>query len=307
MSALAILMVGSGPVVACACARAGARAGVRNWSDDDDPGAPGASPGRALHRRHRPAPVRSRAFNAWWPASLARAGVEGDPRRWARVAAGAVLVAMAAAWSRAGAAGAVVAGALVVVGGLGGLRACADVGHRRADVHLSDLLEHTSRNLRAGLDLVTSLEAAAAAIDGLHGPEVTAVVVRARRGASMLDALAPWEAAHARPPVRLVVSALEVASITGGARARALDGVAATLRARQAVAAEARALASQARASAAVLVALPVVVAVLGSAADPRLARTLLGTPIGLGCVAGAAALDGVGAWWMQRVVAEAS
>ena len=99
------------------------------------------------------------------------------------------------------------------------------------------------------------------------------------------------------------VAAFEVASEAGGAAARALDGVAASLRSRAVVADEARALASQARASAAVMVALPVIVAALGGAADPRLARTLLGTPLGLTCVVVAALLDGVGAWWMQRVV----
>jgi tight adherence protein B len=82
--------------------------------------------------------------------------------------------------------------------------------------------------------------------------------------------------------------------------------VAATLRARAAVADEARALASQARASAAVLVGLPVVVAVGGAAADRKVADALLGTPWGLGCIALAGLLDLGGALWMQRVVSGA-
>jgi len=196
---------------------------------------------------------------------------------------------------------------LVVAVGLIALRVSAGRGDRRADAGLPDLLEHTGRNLRAGLDLVPALDAAAGAVGGVHGAEVEAVADRFRSGADLAQALHPWDEAHPRPPVRLAVGALEVASITGGTRARALDGVAATLRARAAVADEARALASQARASAAVLVALPVVVAVLASAADPRLARTLLGTPLGLGCVVGAAVLDTAGACWMQRVVARAA
>lgn len=301
MTGPSIAVVLAGPVVVVACVRAALRSSdaARSGEGADD-------------RARRPAagrrpPVWASGAIDRWAEALRRAGIDGDPQRWARVAAGGVAVAVVAAWSRAGPVGGAVTGALLVLVGVAGLRASAERGPRRADAHLADLLEHTSRNLRAGFDLVSSLEVAAGAVEGLHGPEVASVVIRARRGASLADALAPWEVAHPRPPIRLVVGALEVASITGGARARALDGVAATLRARQAVAAEAGALAGQARASAAVLVALPVVVAVLGSAADPRLARTLLGTPVGLGCVVGATVLDGVGALWMRRVVAEAS
>ena len=117
------------------------------------------------------------------------------------------------------------------------------------------------------------------------------------------DALEAWSDAHPRRPVRLVAGALAVAEAAGGRAGPALDGVATTLRARAAVADEARALASQARASAAVLVGLPVVVAVGGAAADRRVADALLGTPWGWGCIALAVLLDGAGALWMQRVV----
>lgn len=300
MTGPSIAVALAGPMVVVACARAALRSSDAARSGDGADDAARRSTGRWP-------PAWARGALDRWAEALRRAGIDGDPHRWARVAAGGLVVAVVAAWSRAGPVGGAVTGALLLLVGVACLRASAERGPRRADAHLADLLEHTSRNLRAGCDLVSSLEVAAGAVEGLHGPEVTSVVIRARRGASLSDALASWEAAHPRPPVRLVVGALEVASITGGARARALDGVAATLRSRRAVAAEAGALAGQARASAAVLVALPVVVAVLGSAADPRLARTLLGTPVGLGCVVGAAVLDGVGALWMRRVVAEAS
>ncbi len=238
-----------------------------------------------------------------WAGALASAGIEGDAQRWARVAAAGVLATGGLVALRGGpVGGAVVAGVLVASLALA-LRVARGRGSRRADASLPDLLEHAARELRSGLDLVPALGSAAATVGGVHGDEVAAVVARVDRGATVVAALGPWSDAHPRPPVGLAVAALEVAAEAGGARAAALDGVAATLRARAVVADESRALASQARASAAVMVALPLVVAALGSAADPRLAHTLLGTPVGLGCVLVAALLDGAGAWWMQRVV----
>lgn len=241
-----------------------------------------------------------------WAVVLARAGVDGDPRRWSRVAlAGGVALAVLGAVV-AGPGGALTFLVVAVASVAGGLRAAAGRGARRADAALPDLLEQAARSVRAGFDLPSSLERAAAA-GGPHGHQLHAVVARLGGGAPLPAALAPWAQAHPRPPVRLAVAALEVAVEAGGARARALDGVAMTIRNQVALDAEVRALASQAQASAAVLVALPLVFAVVGSAVDPRLAHTLLARPIGLACVAGALVLDLAGAWWMHRIVTGAA
>jgi len=82
-----------------------------------------------------------------------------------------------------------------------------------------------------------------------------------------------------------------------------LDGVTETLRDRVALDREVAALSSQAKASAAVLVVAPIVFAGLAGLADPRVARTLLGEPLGWACLAGGVLLDAVGAVWMSRLV----
>lgn len=240
---------------------------------------------------------------AWWASTLTDMGVEGDPRRWARAVAWGAALAVGLGLVVGGIGGAAIA-TLVSGGGAAVARwAGAGRGARRADATLPDMLEHAARSLRGGFDLVSSLDRAALAIGGLHGREVQAVVRRVGAGASLAAALAPWGAAHPRPPVRLIIAALEVAVESGGRRVHALVGVAAAVRSRAVVAAEVRALASQAQASAAVLIALPLVFAAVGSAADPQLAHTLLATPVGLACVVAALVLDGAGAVWMQRIV----
>ena len=110
-----------------------------------------------------------------------------------------------------------------------------------------------------------------------------------------------WE----RQPVeglRMAVAALTLGIDAGGAHGRALDGVAESLRERLAVDRELAALSSQARASAGVMAAAPVLFAGFTLSADPRTARFLLGTPAGLACLSAGLLLDGIAAWWMLRL-----
>src|SRR5205823_14752762 len=91
---------------------------------------------------------------------------------------------------------------------------------------------------------------------------------------------------YPRPGTRLAVAALCLGAETGGAQARAVDGVAATLRERLAVAGEVRALTSQTRASMLVIAAAPVAFCVFASTTDPRTSTFLFRTPVGLACLA---------------------
>ena len=100
----------------------------------------------------------------------------------------------------------------------------------------------------------------------------------------------------------MAVAALCLGAETGGAQARAIDGVAATLRDRLAVAGEVRALTSQTRASMLVIAAAPVAFCVFASTTDPRTSTFLFRTPVGLACLAAGISLDIVGALWMRRL-----
>ena len=88
---------------------------------------------------------------------------------------------------------------------------------------------------------------------------------------------------------------------------RALDRVAATLRERRELRGEARALSTQARASAGVLTIAPIAFAGLVSTIEPGVVGFLLTTPAGLACLAVGLALDGLGALWMARIVRAAA
>jgi tight adherence protein B len=180
------------------------------------------------------------------------------------------------------------------------LRATA-VAHERQEA-LPALLEDVAGGLRAGGSLRQALAAAASRAGPSLHDEVTDVVSAVERGTPVVAALDSWRAREPGDGVELAVAALALGAEAGGRHARALDAVATTLRDRLAVGQEVRALSSQARASATVLIVAPFHFALLSAAVDGRTAHFLLATLPGMACVGGGVALDAAGLWWMLRL-----
>jgi tight adherence protein B len=179
-------------------------------------------------------------------------------------------------------------------------RAMGTVGADRA---LPELLGGVARELRAGGSMHAALVAASEGIDPAVDPSCPELARSLRRGGDLDGALTSWSAQRPGSARQLAATALALGARTGGASALVVDGVADTLRDRLAIDREVAALTSQARASAALLVVAPIVVAVLAAAADQRIASFLFGSPAGWGCIVGGVALDVVGAAWMRAIV----
>lgn len=181
-------------------------------------------------------------------------------------------------------------------------RGSADV---RLEQALPTALEAVARSLRSGASLRQAVEEAASSTGGggraLSG-ELARAGAEAARGASLVAALEGLAARRPLPGVKLGVAALCLGAETGGAQARAIDGVAATVRERLAVAAELRALSSQARISALVIGLAPIGFGGFAAATDPRTARFMFRTPAGLTLLVVGLTLDGLGWLWMQRL-----
>lgn len=156
-------------------------------------------------------------------------------------------------------------------------------------------------SLRAGSSLVQALEAAARR-PGPVGEDVSRVLAHYGEGVTLQSALDAWSARQ--PATVLLADALALAGATGASQVRALAGVSASLRERQALAREVRALGAQARLSAVVMVVTPMAFAAIVSLVDPRIRHFLVGTFSGWVCLALGALLDLIGAWWMHRLIA---
>jgi tight adherence protein B len=211
----------------------------------------------------------------------------------------------------AAALGLVVAPALGVLGGVAAIVAgpvalllARGRGRRRVAATVPDVLERCAMELRSG-GTVTMAVAAVAAQEGPLQHDFAIVAERVALGASLDDALALWARERDAPGVRAAAGALALGSAVGGSGANALDGLAASLRARLGVIAEARALSAQARLSAVVVGAAPVVYLAWSAAVDPGPLRTLIATTAGRVCIVGAALLEGAGCLWMRRILGE--
>jgi tight adherence protein B len=167
---------------------------------------------------------------------------------------------------------------------------------------LPSALEELAVALRSGSSLPVALGEAGRATPDPLGPELEALALGAGRGQPMAAVLDYWTQRHDDPGTRLAATALILANAVGVASARAVHGVAATLRERLELSAERRALASQARTSALVLSAAPLLFALLLGVSDGAAGRFLLQSRAGWACLAVGIGLDAVGAWWMARL-----
>ncbi|MFL6205177.1 MAG: type II secretion system F family protein [Acidimicrobiales bacterium] len=174
---------------------------------------------------------------------------------------------------------------------------------RQRDRQLPDALDRLGSALRAGDAVGPGVVALARDLPDPLGGELRRVGRAVEHGQPIADALAAWSGSErGSRDVRLVAAALTLGAGAGGEVARAVDGVAATLRERHEVAAEAHALATQARASAALLVAAPLAFTAVVATVEPRAVGFLLTTPVGLACLVLGSALDVGGAAWMARI-----
>jgi tight adherence protein B len=184
-----------------------------------------------------------------------------------------------------------------------GARARARLDARARDAQLPEAFERLAVAARSGRSVAAALEEVAASTAAPLGPELSAATVAIAAGAPVEQALEAWAGHDPTPDLLLATTALALGARAGGEVARACDRVAATLRERRELRAEARALATQARASAGVLTVAPLAFAALVSAIEPGVLAFLLTEPAGLACLAVGLALDGLGAAWMARIV----
>lgn len=189
----------------------------------------------------------------------------------------------------------VVAPALVLQAG-GGRR------DRRLEAALPEALEGVARSLQSGASLRQALAEVAVATPGALGEDLAGVADEAAHGTPLVAALEGWERRRPLTGIRLAVAVLALGAETGGAHARAIDGVAETVRSRLAVAAEVRALSSQARFSGLVIALAPIGFAAVATATDQRTADFLFRQPLGLACLAVGLGLDGLAGLWMHRL-----
>lgn len=173
---------------------------------------------------------------------------------------------------------------------------------RAIDRDLPRLAESMARELRVGGSPAAALFAAGELLAGPVAADLDVVRRSVGSGRRLEMAIGDWAVRRPSPGVAHLVTVLALGIDLGGALAPALDATSEALRARLEVGDEVRALTAQARASAVLLTALPVV-AVTGLAmVDPSTVGFLVGSTFGRCCLGLGAALSVAGWWWMGRL-----
>jgi tight adherence protein B len=163
------------------------------------------------------------------------------------------------------------------------------------------LLDRMSAEVRIGASLPTAFAQAMAA-----GPVAGRMVRPGATIASLADPAVVSATGAVSDDEVLTAHAICTAHALGGPVAATLDATAAQLRERVALRAEAQVHSAQARLSARVLTAVPVVFCLWNVATSASVRQAWLG-PVGTVCALLGGGLNLIGWWWMRRIVGRAT
>ncbi len=236
-------------------------------------------------------------------AALERAGVTLRPGEVVVLALSALVTALAL--------GSVVAGPLV-----GGLLAVVTLGvfrviltvrtQRRTAAfaeQLEDVLQLLAGSLRTGYGLLQSLDTVASEMPSPSSEEFGRVVIEARLGRDLTDALLAMAKRVDNRDLEWVVQAIDIHREIGGDLAEVLDSVGSTIRDRNRVARQVQALSAEGRISAIILTGLPFVVAGALAFINPEYLGELFQGLVGWVMVGASAVLMVIGVFWIRRIV----
>jgi tight adherence protein B len=179
--------------------------------------------------------------------------------------------------------------------------------HRRLEriqQQLPDALLMIAGAVKAGLSLVSSMRQVSAELAAPLADEFQLMQHQQRLGVSLDDALD--NLAHRVPvqSVSLMVSAMRIASETGGGLAETLERTASTLRATHAMELKIKALTAQGKMQAWVVGLLPVFLLWVLTRMEPEAMALLWSTRLGWGVLGGVVIMEFFGVWIIRRIVA---
>lgn len=174
---------------------------------------------------------------------------------------------------------------------------------RRIDEQLPDFLLALAGALRAGSGLQSGLRQVAQHTGRPLGQELGLILQQQRMGLSFHEALDALQVRVPTESVGLVAAAIKVAVQTGGSLAETLERISSTLRTRLQLLGKIRALTSQGRMQAWIMAALPGLLVFALHGLDPDSMALLWSSPAGWAVLALVAGLEGVGVYFVRRIV----
>lgn len=235
--------------------------------------------------------------------ALERAGINLRPGEFVVLSLCAGVAAFAAGLLLAGT---LLAVALTMLVGLAARVGLSILGQRRAAKFAEQLgatLQLLAGSLRAGYGLLQAVDAVAREAESPTAEEYRRLVVETRLGRELDDALAAMDRRVGNEDFNWVMQAIGIHREVGGDLAEVLDTVAGTIRERDQIRRQVKALSAEGRLSAAILFALPFAIAGFISLTNPGYLKELFTDPIGWGMLAVGTVLLTIGGIWLRKVV----
>ena len=174
----------------------------------------------------------------------------------------------------------------------------------RIEQQLPDALLMIAGGAKAGLSLVSAVRHVSAELPPPLSQEFQLMQHEQRLGVSLDDALENLTHRVPVQSVKLMVSAMRIASETGGGLAETLERTAATLRSQHAMELKIRSLTAQGKLQAWVVGLLPLFLLWVLSRMEPEAMSLLWTTQMGWGGLAAVAIMEFFGVWIIRRIVA---
>lgn len=174
---------------------------------------------------------------------------------------------------------------------------------QKFDGQVPDTLQMFAGGLRAGHSLLRAIDAAAQENEAPMAEELSRIVNETKIGRDLGESLADVATRTASEDFQGIAQAIEIHREVGGDLAEVLDHVGETIRDRNQVRGQVRALSAEGRVSAVVLMALPILMFFGLVIFNPTYARVFTTTFIGFVMLGAAAALLSVGGLWLSRII----
>lgn len=171
------------------------------------------------------------------------------------------------------------------------------------DSQVPDTLQMFSGGLRAGHSLLRAIDAAAQENEGPMAEELSRIVNETRIGRDLGESMADVSRRTASEDFYWIAQAIEIHREVGGDLAEVLDHVGETIRDRNQVKGQVRALSAEGRISALVLMALPILMFIGLVLFNPTYARVFTTTFVGFVMIGAAMALLSIGGLWLSRII----
>ncbi|KUM32700.1 type II secretion system F family protein [Arthrobacter sp. EPSL27] len=174
---------------------------------------------------------------------------------------------------------------------------------KKFDEQVPDTLQMLAGGLRAGHSLLRSVDAAAQENEAPMTEELNRVVNETRIGRDLGESLNDVARRTANEDFGAIARAIEIHREVGGDLAQVLDHVGETIRDRNQIRGQIRALSAEGKMSAVVLMALPVVMFTMLTMFNPLYQQVFLSTLPGYLMLAAALVFLAGGGFWLSRII----